>query len=95
MTAKLEFGQLIPVVAEKEGGLHRKIASGTCLDSVENWKKYSFTKSKSHRLGIFSEFLELIWENWHFTWQGCATSYIQGLQKSYHTFTKKKQTNAW
>ena len=39
MAAKLEFAQHDPVVAEKQGGLHGKLASGTRLDSVENWRK--------------------------------------------------------
>jgi len=39
VTAKLEFAQYDPVVAKKQGVLQGKLASGTRLDSVENWQK--------------------------------------------------------
>ena len=42
MTAKLEFAQYDPVVADKQGVLHGKLASGTRLDSGENWQKYEY-----------------------------------------------------
>ena len=57
MTAKLQFAQFEPVVAEKQGVLRGKNACGPRLDSMEIRQKYEYlpdtmTESKSHRADI-------------------------------------------